>query len=108
MVLKMSDDKTMIEREKPISPDIVEEERRKRLSLAVSSSLIDVIDNFRSDYLIVNENGKERTCPRSYIIEDMMIYLLSDDKRFKDFVKWFEDIEGFTDEEDVENGKEKE
>jgi len=87
-----------------INLEEIEKERRKPINISLPESLVEYIDDFRKSFILVDENGKESPYPRSYLIEDILVYVLADGERFERFLEWFErDVIG---DDEGEEGKE--
>jgi len=74
-----------------INLEEIEKERRKPINISLPESLVEYLDNFRESFILVDEKGKESPYPRSYLIEDILVYVLADGERFEKFLKWFEE-----------------
>lgn len=80
-----------------IDPDIVQDAKRKVISIALSEPVLEIIEGLREDLVLVGEDGKERPYPRSYLIEDVLVFVFSNDDLFERFLDYL-----YEDEEDEE------
>ena len=78
----------MDEELKPVDKKEVMEERRKAVNISLSESIFNYIENLRKDLVIVYENGKEGPYPRSYLIEDVLTFVFSNEDLLNRFIDY--------------------
>ena len=75
-----------------MSPPIIDEKeienaRRKIVNITLSEPVFNMLESFRQDLFLVDENGEKKEYPRSYLIEDLIFFVIGDEDRFNQFVE---------------------
>ena len=71
----------------PINAKEVYDAPRKRINIALSVPVVEKIEELKKGLVLELEGGKEKPYPRSYMIEDLLLYVLTDEKRLNQFLR---------------------
>jgi len=67
-------------------------EKRKRVLITLAPTVLNLLDKIIKVYELVDQDGKPY--PRSWLIEDMILWIISDKNRLEQFINDnFEEVE---------------
>jgi len=65
--------------------DEILNERRKKILVSLAPTVLNLLDKIIEEHGLVDEDDKPY--PRSWLIEDMILWIISDKERLEQFIK---------------------